>query len=356
MQLRNSSRKIRFLLVGTLLLFGFLSLDTNIPAASAAPESQTANELCRFFNETNNFICGRFLKYWDSHGGLAQQGFPISRVFLERNAPPPAGDGQIHPVQYFERARFEYHLENDTPYDILLGLLGGEQYKARYGDSKPASQPQTGNCRNFSETGFKICGKFLTYWESHGGLVQQGFPISEVFDETNAPPPAGDGKIHRVQYFERARFEEHLENSPPNDVLLGLLGGEQVQVKYTGNTPGREPVTILGVRVASSLNGVAPSNGSNLVIIDLQISNNSDSPTLIDLGKIALITPDDKAIPVNVALTKALPNGLAAGTYPANTFEVGEVVFVVPKDIQTILTDTIGYQNDQGTYTKYKIY
>jgi hypothetical protein len=27
-------------------------------------------------------------------------------------------------VQYFERARFEYHPENPAPYDILLGQFG----------------------------------------------------------------------------------------------------------------------------------------------------------------------------------------------------------------------------------------
>ena len=33
-----------------------------------------------------------------------------------------------------------------------------------------------------------------------------------------------DGRTYRVQYFERARFEEHPENQPPFDVLLGQFG------------------------------------------------------------------------------------------------------------------------------------
>ncbi|HET8630995.1 MAG TPA: hypothetical protein VFL91_26545 [Thermomicrobiales bacterium] len=38
-------------------------------------------------------------------------------------------NGQTYRVQYFERARFEYHPENaGTPYEVLLGLLGREQY------------------------------------------------------------------------------------------------------------------------------------------------------------------------------------------------------------------------------------
>jgi hypothetical protein len=36
--------------------------------------------------------------------------------------------------------------------------------------------------------------------------------------------PSSDGKNYRQQYFQRTRMEYHPENSPPNDVLLGLLG------------------------------------------------------------------------------------------------------------------------------------
>jgi hypothetical protein len=40
-------------------------------------------------------------------------------------------------VQYFERARFEYHPENPAPHDILLGQLGREQFVARYPGGAP---------------------------------------------------------------------------------------------------------------------------------------------------------------------------------------------------------------------------
>ena len=42
-------------------------------------------------------------------------------------------NGQTYRVQYFERARFEYHPENaGGENEVLLGLLGREQYLARY--------------------------------------------------------------------------------------------------------------------------------------------------------------------------------------------------------------------------------
>src|SRR5215203_2478934 len=40
-----------------------------------------------------------------------------------------------------------------------------------------------GGCRTFPETGKTVCGKFLVYWDAHGGLAQQGFPLSNEFQE-----------------------------------------------------------------------------------------------------------------------------------------------------------------------------
>jgi hypothetical protein len=61
-----------------------------------------------------------FLAYWNTHGGLAQFGYPLSEEFSEQ-----LEDGQTYTVQYFERARFEWHPENADPqYQVLLGQFG----------------------------------------------------------------------------------------------------------------------------------------------------------------------------------------------------------------------------------------
>ncbi len=210
-----------------LLLLPFLNFSTDI--LRAAP---VADEQCQFFPQTNHKVCGEFLSYWLSNGGLTQQGYPITDVFEQRNQPPPFGDGQLHVVQYFQRARFEQHRENQPPYNVLLGLLGQEQFKGGNQQDLPLNPIPGRNCQLFLQTHFKVCGRFLEYWVANGGLAQQGYPISDVLEEQNPPPPAGDAKIHQVQYFQRARFEEHLENQAPYDVLLGLLGQEQYKSKY----------------------------------------------------------------------------------------------------------------------------
>ena len=77
-----------------------------------------AGEDVRFFPETKHTLRGNFLNYWEKHGGLAQFGYPLTEVITETL------DGKPYRVQYFERARFEYHPENPAPYNVLLGQFG----------------------------------------------------------------------------------------------------------------------------------------------------------------------------------------------------------------------------------------
>lgn len=82
----------------------------------------------RYFPETGHSMSPLFETYWDERGGLFRFGYPISREFVETNPE----DGTDYLVQYFERARFEYHPEfAGTEYEILLGLLGNEMLRER---------------------------------------------------------------------------------------------------------------------------------------------------------------------------------------------------------------------------------
>ena len=95
------------------------------------------------------------------------------------------------------------------------------------------SAAQSGGCRSFAQTGHKVCGRFLTYWQQNGGLAQQGYPLSEEFVETNPL----NGRPYTVQYFERAVFELHPENKAPYDVLLSQLGTYLGKASYTQGFP-----------------------------------------------------------------------------------------------------------------------
>src|SRR4051794_6073590 len=96
----------RFILPGTALLTLIL-----LSVALGPMHSTDAQTDSRYFPETKHYVKGVFLKYWNEHGGLAQQGFPLTEEFQEVNKL----DGKTYTVQYFERAIFELHTENQPP-------------------------------------------------------------------------------------------------------------------------------------------------------------------------------------------------------------------------------------------------
>ncbi|HQX62904.1 MAG TPA: L,D-transpeptidase, partial [Thermomicrobiales bacterium] len=83
---------------------------------------------CNFYQPTGHRLCFGFRDYWVSHGGLEIFGYPISEEFQERNRET----GDVYTVQYFERARFEYHPENRPPWNVLGGHLGRQAMDAGY--------------------------------------------------------------------------------------------------------------------------------------------------------------------------------------------------------------------------------
>jgi hypothetical protein len=97
---------------------------------SGAPSSD-----CFYASATGHATCGVFFRYFRANGlefdgrtgfsegeSIALFGLPISEPQEER-----LSDGNVYTVQWFERARFEYHPNNPDPYKVLLGLLGVER-------------------------------------------------------------------------------------------------------------------------------------------------------------------------------------------------------------------------------------
>jgi len=193
------------------------------PAADTLPTKRINEAIpnTMFFYETGHSLRGVFQTYWEKNGGLAQFGLPLSEEFEELN---PA-DSKVYRTQYFERAKFEFHPENQSPNNVLLGLLGSQNTIGREYEEPflGISKEKAGDGYYFQETGHSINGTIRSYWEKTGGLPVYGFPITEPFQEKNA----SDGKTYLVQYFERNRLEYHPENAGTKfEVLLGLLGSQ----------------------------------------------------------------------------------------------------------------------------------
>lgn len=90
-------------------LLGVESRKADPPLATPPPPDRL------FFPETGHSLGGPFRAYWESKGGLAQFGLPLTEEIIE--------GGKT--VQWFERARFEYNPQGvGTPNEVLLGQLG----------------------------------------------------------------------------------------------------------------------------------------------------------------------------------------------------------------------------------------
>jgi hypothetical protein len=101
----------------TLVMLGRLGAE-RLPAAPRepfAPAQPGDPAACTYFVETQHNLCHGFRAYWEQYGGLAVFGYPLSEEFVE--------DGMV--VQYFERARFEWHPGSwPERHDVLLTRLG----------------------------------------------------------------------------------------------------------------------------------------------------------------------------------------------------------------------------------------
>ncbi len=244
-------KRVTLLLLASALMLGL------VPASYGQVNAQSD---CSTFQATGRTVCGTFLQYWDSHGGLAQQGYPISGQLQEGSDT----DGKTYTVQYFERDVFEMHPENQPPNDVLLSLLGNFLYSRKYGGNAPRQQADTTNPYLFAQTGKTIGGRFREYWEQNGGLAQQGYPISDEFQEKSDL----DGKTYTVQYFERAVFEYHPENQAPYDILLSQLGTFRYRAKYgdvaQAPTPAPAPANYDWTALTAKLQSYVPQTVNGL--------------------------------------------------------------------------------------------
>lgn len=228
---------------------------------AATPPSSLPMVQSVFFAQTGHHVSDRagFLKFWRENGGVLIFGYPIGEEIVE--------EGRI--VQYFERARLEFHPDRLGQDDqIQLSLLGRELTGGR---SFPDGSPDAGSLY-FPETKHTLSGKFLKFWQKRGGLRVFGFPISEPTQEVSP----SDGQQRLTQYFERARFELHPEELDGFYQQMEQARGIQLAALHEVQLAdlGREAARAKGYAFASSpqLAGAlnwAPSNWTRRIDVDL---------------------------------------------------------------------------------------
>ncbi len=216
-----------------------LSLAILAAILSATPqyEAQAQSSEAMYFKETGFWVDPAFADFWRTRGGLMTFGYPISRVFYENG---------LH-RQYFERAILEHHEDKPFPLNVLPVRLGaGITLEQRQRGDEPfqfqnMQDPLPAGALYFHETGHYLSGIFREYWDANGGIVTFGYPLSEPLQE----PDIYTGKLHTVQYFERARMEYHPEEKPGFEILLGHLGIQELAnhpVPDLATTPQRQTI------------------------------------------------------------------------------------------------------------------
>ncbi len=193
-------RKVRSIFV---VLLGAMLLVSGV--AAVGPQSW---DDCQYFSQTGHRVCGEFLDFFDARGGLALFGYPLTEAFVD-----DTHEGLY--VQYFQRARMEWHPENPAGHKVQLGLLGDELgYTFPPIGEERIPPPDEPGQRYFPETGHVVSFAFLDYFREHGGLDIFGYPRSEFMYE--------DGRV--VQYFQRARMELDPESADGSQMRLTNLG------------------------------------------------------------------------------------------------------------------------------------
>lgn len=218
-----------------MVLLLVLTVAAGIGTIHNQPASAQATTGPIYFQETGFWVDAEFADFWRNNGGLMVFGYPITRVFYQ--------DG-LH-RQYFERAIFEHHEDEEYPWNVLLVRIGAlntiEQRRAGIGPWAPVEEPDDER-RWFPETGHTLDGIFLDYWLENGGLQAFGYPLSEPMIE----PGLNDSVPRMVQYFERARMEHHPDKAGTGfEILLGHLGREQLLQRTVPETALKpQPPTI----------------------------------------------------------------------------------------------------------------
>jgi hypothetical protein len=96
------------------------------------PVAESTRADCTWFRQTRHFSCMGFRAFWERYGGLPAFGYPISEEHTENGMT----------VQYYERARFEWHPEHKgTIWEVQLGRLGVDAARRARVSTTPTPQP-----------------------------------------------------------------------------------------------------------------------------------------------------------------------------------------------------------------------
>ena len=267
----------------------------------------------RYFSETGHWVDGEFLEYYESTPNAAfLYGAPISHEF---NDP---GNGVR--VQYFQRARLEYHPESQVGERVALTMLGIQLYEPGEPAAVPAFSPACDAVEGNPFGVFNICYSFLDFYNEHGGLEQFGYPISNLEYHNE----------RMMQYFEYARIEWYPEYRPGSQITLGNLG--QIDFKHRNldprllePQPGLFEVPLLNLRTKAFVEKAAVAAGEDQT---LYVTVHDQNLRPVPGAEISYTVKFADGTVLRDLMTPTNEHGISSNTFPV-TSEDRDVVEVI---------------------------
>ncbi|MBI3160269.1 MAG: Ig-like domain-containing protein [Chloroflexi bacterium] len=308
--MRRYQRRDAFPLLVALLGFLF------VPAFAQTPERE-------YFPETGHWVEGEFLAFYRANP-LAEflYGYPLTETLTD--------DLSGLTVQYFQRARFELHIERAPGERVVLTPLGVLVYEAGGIVDLPASTP---GCEQRPGWGYPVCYAFLNAYDDYEGARYLGHPISGL-------------EVHGDmlwQYFEYARLEWHPELAFGDRIVLAHLGSIYFQVRKLSSSlllPARDllpayDVTGLAVRAFPQQAQVPLGEMQTLMV---SVRDQGRVPVAGASVHAVLLTPDGQSVTLGTRLTDT--NGVAVFQFAAASAQVGLAEIILEVRYQGVVEET----------------
>jgi hypothetical protein len=187
---------------------------------------------CRNYRETDKKVCYAFLTFFDEHGGVSQFGYPISNF-------------EVHEeriVQYFQRARFEWHPQQLAGDRVLVSDLGRQYFILMNGDADVTKPEDVFIDNNENNRAQVILSLNVRAYTEKSVLPESGrVTITVTVRDQNLIPVAGANIIMIVK----------LPSGEEQHILFDKLTDEHGIAKYTIDFKN-QPMGLAQVRVKVS--------------------------------------------------------------------------------------------------------
>ena len=178
--------------------------------------AQAETPFCAFMPETGHNVHGIFLAFYRAHNSVENFGAPLTEALWEGN----------RIVQYFERARLEFHPESPDPYRVQVSLLGDlygiTDQPIKSQAIPPANNP---NFHYFPDSGQMVSFAIKDYFDKNGGIDILGYPVSVLRFESG----------NFVQYFQRQRLVWNPAETGANKVRPSPVGRVALDRNYAAD-------------------------------------------------------------------------------------------------------------------------